>query len=98
MLLLIFFYIYIFVFIFKCFLYIVCYFHFTHFLIIFMMALNDLTGPSAGPLARIPYFIHSNRGAILQARMDRRTETSQKDVLIPKDPKKFSKQTNLLRN
>ena len=23
------------------------------------MALNDLTGPSAGPLARIPYFIHS---------------------------------------
>ena len=25
-----------------------------------MMALNDLTGPSAGPLARIPYFIHSN--------------------------------------
>ena len=24
-----------------------------------MMALNDLTGPSAGPLAQIPYFIHS---------------------------------------
>ena len=24
-----------------------------------MMALNDLTGPSAGPLARIPYCIHS---------------------------------------
>ena len=25
----------------------------------FMMALNDFTGPSAWPLARIPYFIHS---------------------------------------
>ena len=28
-------------------------------LIIFMMVLNDLTGPSTGPLAQIPYFIHS---------------------------------------
>ena len=32
---------------------------YSSFRIIFMMALNDLTGPSAGPLARIPYFIHS---------------------------------------
>ena len=53
-----FFYIYIFLFLFKCFLYIVCdHFNFTHFLKIFMMALNDLTGASAGPVARIPDFI-----------------------------------------
>ena len=30
---------------------------YSSFRVIFMMALNDLTGPSAGPLARIPYFI-----------------------------------------
>ena len=50
---------YLFLFIFNYFLFIVCYhFNFTH--LTFMTALNDLTGPSAGSLARIPYFLPSN--------------------------------------
>ena len=40
-----------------------------------MMALNDLTGRSAGPLARIPYFIHSFK-------LTQRLITSQYFVII----------------